>query len=142
MAIAAVLGDQQPGLVEEGVLHVVRGVAVRADRRLRVAILQRLYAVHRGLVSGEFGGVAGAASKRQIESPPIPVGTALRIDVVGFVAIVASGVGVRLIFLVRLGVDRLHVAADHVDDAAQLGDLVGLVVVFRRFQQILMAIED
>ena len=141
MAIAAVLGDQQPGLVEEGILHVVRGVAVRADRRLRIALLQYFLAVHRGFVSREFRGVAGAASIRQIEPPPITVGSALRIDVVGVVAIVAGGVGVRLIFLVRLRVDRLHIAADHVDDAAQLGDLIGLVIVFRRVQQTLMAVD-
>src|SRR5450755_4429988 len=99
MAIAAVLGDQQSGLVEEGVLHVVRGVAVRADRRFRIALLQYFVAMHRGFVSRQFGSVAGAASKRQIEPPPVTVGCALRIDVVGVVTIVASGIGVRLIFL-------------------------------------------
>ena len=141
VAIAAVLGDQQPGRVERRVLDVVRGVAVRADRRFRIAVLQRLLAVHRGLVGLELLGVARAAGIRQIEPPPVPVGAALRIDVVGFVAIVAGGVGARLIFLVGLRVDRLHVAADHVDDAAQLGDFVGLVLVLRVFQQILMAID-
>ena len=137
MAIAAVLGDQQPGRVEPRVLNVMGGVAVRADRRFRIAVLQGLLAVHRGLVGLELLGVACAAGIRQVEPPPVTVGAALRIDVVGFVAIVAGGVGARLIFLVGLRVDRLHVAADHLDDAAQLGDCVGLVVVLRGFQQLL-----
>src|SRR5271169_858436 len=54
MATAAVLGDQELGLVEEGVLNVVRGVAVRADRRLRIGLQQRQLAVYRGLVFGEL----------------------------------------------------------------------------------------
>ena len=139
MAAAAVLGDQELGLVEEGVLNVVRGVAVRADRRLRVGLLQRQLAVHRGLVFGEFRLVAGAAGIRQIEPPPIVVRRVRRIDIVRVVAVVAGGVGVRLIDLARLCVDRLHVAADHLDHAGQFHDLVGLVVFLGVFQAAFVA---
>ena len=40
VATAAVFGDQELRLVEERILDVVRGVAVRADRRLRIALQQ------------------------------------------------------------------------------------------------------
>ncbi len=129
VAAAAVLGDQELRLVEERILNVVRGVAVRADRRLRVALEQNLLSMHRGLVLSELGRVTGAAGVRQIEPPPVIVRRVPWIDVVRIVAVVAGCVGVRLIDLARLRVDRLHVAAYHVDHAGQLGDLIGLVVV-------------
>src|SRR3974377_923214 len=47
----------------------------------------------------------------------------------------------RLISLVRLRVDRLHVAVDHLHDAAQLGDFVHLVLILRFLQASLMAVD-
>ena len=86
--------------------------------------------------------MAGAAGVGQVEPPPIPVRAALRIDVVGFVAVVAGGVGVRLVVLVGLRVDRLHVAADHVDHAGQLLDVVGLSLLVLRLIQLLLVAVD
>ena len=45
----------------------------------------------------------------------------------------------RLIDLARLRMDRLHVAADHVDDAGQLGDLSGVIVLLGVLQAALVA---
>ena len=57
----------------------------------------------------------------------------------GIVAVVAGRIGVRLIDGARLRVDRLHVAADHVDHVGQVGDLGGFIIFLRVFQPALVA---
>ncbi len=108
----------------------------------RIALQQHLLAVHRGFVFREFRRVAGAAGVRKIEPPPVVVRRVRRIDVVRVVTVVASGVGVRLVGLAGLRVDRLHIAADHFHHAGQLDGLVGLVVVFLGFLELVFVTGD
>ena len=143
VAIAAVLGDGELGRGQERILDVHSVMAIRAHRRLRIAVLQHLLAVHRIAIDLELLGVALAAGVRQIEPPPVIIGGALRIDVMRVVAIVAGGVGARLVLQAGLRMDRPQEEVDLRDHFAQFLEFlaVGFAFVLGVFIQRLMAFD-
>ena len=126
MARAAVLGDDQPGRTQDRVFNVVRGVAVRADRRLGIVLLQHLPAMDRRCIGREFLGMARAASVGKVHAPRLPEGSLWRIDVVGVMTIVARRIGARLIFPGGLRMNRIHVFVDLRRHEAQRRELLRL----------------
>jgi len=140
VTVAAVLGDDELGLVPRRILDVVGRMAIGADGRIRVAVLQHRLAVHRGRIQLALLHVALAAGVRQVQAPLLAALAVLRIDVVRVVAVVAGGVGARLVGHARPRVDRLHVPVDHLHDDAQPGVLLGLVVLLGGIPECLVAL--
>ena len=75
----------------------MRGVAVRADRCLGIGFPYDLVAGHRGLVGFEFLLVALAADGWDLQTPLGALSTALGIDIVRVVTVVAGCIGARLV---------------------------------------------
>ena len=139
VAVAAVLGDGELGRVLGRVLDVVGGMAVRADRRDRVLVVQHRLAVDRSRVLLAFLGVALAARVRNAEPPLGALVAACGIDVVRLVAVVAGGVGARLVFPARPRMDRFHVLVDLLHHHAQPRVFLGLALLLGGVPQGLVA---
>jgi len=93
MTISAVPGDDQPRQVHRRAFHVMGRVAIGADRRIGVGLLQDFLAVHRSRVRGQLPRVALAADVGDAQAPLGADRTALRIDVMGVMAVVAACIG-------------------------------------------------
>ncbi len=128
VAAAAVPGDRQLGRVLRRIFDVVGGMAIRADRRHRVLVVQHCLAVHRRRVLLAFLGVALAARVRNAQPPLRAFGAAFGVDVVRRVAVVAGCVGARLVFPVRPRVDGFHVVVDLLHHHPEPRVLLGLVL--------------
>src|ERR1017187_5851778 len=95
MAVAAVLGDRESGRILRRVFDVMGGVAIGADGRDRVLVLQHFFSVHRGRVLRAFVGMTLAADIRNVQAPLLAFRTAGGINIVGIVAVVAGCIGAR-----------------------------------------------
>jgi hypothetical protein len=142
VAIAATGSDRQLGLVGRTADDVVGGVAIGADRRLEILFLG-FPAVCRRRPVFQMVRVTGLAAHRgHGEVPVLALLRAARRHVKGVhvVAIAADGHLLGRLVLVRLGVEGLPVGRDILGDDAQPRLLDGLVVLFRSFPQVQVAL--
>ena len=93
MTVAAVPRDDKPSRIHRRAFDVMGCVAIGTDRCLGVGRLQDFLAVDGGCIRLQLRGVALSADVRDIQAPLGADRTALRIDVMGVMAVVAGCIG-------------------------------------------------
>ena len=136
---ATVGGDRELGIVLRWICDVVGGVAIGADGRTRIPVVQDRLAVHRGRVLLALARMTFAADVRDAEPPLGALVAAGRVDVVRGMAVVAACVDARLVVPLRACMDRLQVVVDLLDHDAQSCVLPGRVRGLGGFPQRVMA---
>ena len=131
VAVAAVFGDLHAGAGAVDLPNAVAVVAVGADGSAGVTG-RPLLAVHGGLVQFELVAVTLAAHVRQIQVVLGARQPVDRLDVMRTVAVVAGGVGARLVVDARARMQGIHVAFDVLHDVLQIA-VIGTRLAGLRF---------
>ena len=112
VATPTVLGNGELDRILLGRVDIMGGMAIGADRRVRVVLFQHGLTMDRGLVGVLLLLVAAPADLRVLLPVLRPLDAADGADVMRIVTVVAGGVGTGLILQIRSRVDRAHIAVD------------------------------